>query len=89
MFLKNSLTSSFTSAAGHDGISPGIQRLSWNISKWECVIDCITYFFLTSGFVPKFWKQEIIHTISKAIAIECHDISLLPQLEKVCERIVS
>jgi hypothetical protein len=76
------------SATDHDGISPGILRLVWDIPEFEYAFTRIIPFSLASGFVSKVWKPTIIHPIPKATSTEYCPASLLPQFRKVCERIV-
>jgi hypothetical protein len=77
------------SAAGHDGIPAGILRVVWGSLNGRLFLSLIISASLSLGHVPTDWKRAIIHSIPKAQSSEFRPISLLNQVGKVCERIVT
>jgi hypothetical protein len=77
------------SSAGHDCIPAGILRAVWGSLNGRLFLRLIISASLSLGHVPPVWKRAIIHPIPKAQSPEFRPISLLNQVGKVCDRIVT
>jgi len=72
------------SSPGLDLISPGLLRLTWSSPLGQLMI---LYTVTTS--IPPDWKRALIYPLPKNSPGDYRPISLLSQLSKLCERLVS
>jgi hypothetical protein len=77
------------SSAGEDGIPAGILRAVWQSPNGRSVLRLIDLSSLSLCHVPTSWKRAIIHPIPKPKYPEFRPISLLSQIGKICEKIVT
>jgi hypothetical protein len=81
--------SSIGSAAGPDGIPAGLLRLLWAKPYGNHLLYCRVMSSLSLGCFSHQWHRAIIHPICKAGSKEYRPISLLSQIFKITERLVT
>jgi len=78
-----------SSSPGLDLISPGLLRLTWPSPLGQLMILYTVTTSIGRGFIPPDWKRALIYPLPKNKPGDYRPISLLSQLSKLCERLVS
>jgi len=77
------------SSAREDGIPADILRAVWQSPNGRFFLRLIILSSISLSHVPPGWKRAIIHPIPKPKSPKFRPISLLNQIGKVCERIIT